>query len=184
MKPNKRLPSRAPNVFLPSFLGIVLATLSVASATTYRELSLDELVARAELGFFGAVSEISVEARGNEPYTQVTFTVSRPLTGDLDERVTLDFYGGALPDGRTLRIEGMPEFTRGDKVIVLAYDAPYYSPIVGFSQGLWRATPDGFEDRIGRRLSLSDAGGLLRDGEGGERDLVLDELAARLEAAQ
>lgn len=164
-------------------LGFLLGGLGVASATTYRELNLDELIARAELGFFGAVSEVTVEARGNEPYTQVTFTVSRPLTGSPGERVTLDFYGGALPDGRTVKVEGMPEFVRGDEVIILAYDAPYYSPIVGFSQGLWRATPDGFEDGTGRRLSLSDAGRLLRDGEGGERTPILDALAARLERA-
>jgi len=180
----ERAGGRAPNVLRSALCAatIVLGSLGVASATTYRELSLDELVARAELGFFGAVSEVTVEARGNEPYTSVTFTVSRALEGDLDERVTLEFYGGTLPNGRTVDIEGMPEFTRGDELIVLAYDAPYYSPIVGFSQGLWRATPDGFEDRIGRRLSLSDAGRLLRDGEGGERETVLDALAARLEA--
>lgn len=170
---------RTLNIFVLAFL---LGSLGVASATTYRELSLDELATRAELGFFGAVSEITVEARGNDPYTQVTFTVSRPLTGSPGERVTLDFYGGTLPDGRTVKVEGMPEFTRGDEVIVLAYDAPYYSPIVGFSQGLWRATPDGFEDLIGRRLSLSDAGRLLRDGEGGEQTPILDALAAKLEA--
>jgi hypothetical protein len=166
------------------FVMLAILTLSFASATTYRELSLDELVARAELGFFGVVSAVAVEAEGGEPYTQVTFTVSRPLTGELDENATLAFYGGTLPDGRTVEVEGMPEFRRGDEVLVLAYDAPYYSPIVGFSQGLWRATPDGFEDQVGRLLSLNDAGRLLRDGEGGDRTAVLDALAARLRAAQ
>ena len=78
----------------------------------------------------------------------------------------------------------MPEFTRGGEVLVLAYDAPYYSPIVGFSQGLWRATPDGFEDEQGRLLSLGDAGELLRDGEGSDRTEVLDALEADLRAAQ
>ena len=162
---------------------LIALLFSFTSATTYRELSLDELVARAELGFFGTVSETSVEARGNDPYTQVTFTVSRALTGDPGETVTLAFYGGTLPDGRTVAVEGMPEFARGDEVIVLAYDAPYYSPVVGFSQGLWRATPEGFRDLTGRLLSLGDEGRLLRDGEGGERAPVLDALAARFEAA-
>ena len=73
---------------------------------------------------------------------------------------------------------------RGDEVLVLAYDAPFYSPIVGFSQGLWRATPEGFEDLTERLLSLDDAGRILRDGEGADRTAVLDALAARLEAAQ
>lgn len=163
---------------------LIALLLGFASATTYRELSLDELVTRAELGFLGTVSEIATTVREGEPYTQVTFTVSRPLTGELDETVTLTFYGGTLPDGRTTEVEGMPRFARGDEVVILAYDAPYYSPIVGFSQGLWRATPDGFEDQAGRLLSLSDAGRLLRDGEGSDQTAVLDALAARLEAAQ
>ncbi len=164
-------------------------TLSFASATTYRELSLEQLVSRAELGFFGRVSEIAVQVRSGEPYTQVTFGVLRALTGDLGasaegDTVTLAFYGGTLPNGRSLSVEGMPEFSRGDEVLILAYDAPYYSPIVGFSQGLWRATPNGFRDLSGRLLSLSDAGRLLRDGEGSEQTAVLDELEARLGAAQ
>lgn len=163
---------------------LALATFGGALATTYRELSLDELVDRAELGFFGAVSEISVEAREGEPYTQVTFSVTRSLTGELEDTVTLSFYGGTLPNGRTVEVEGMPTFARGDEVVVLAYDAPYYSPIVGFSQGLWRATPEGFRDGTGRLLSLNDAGRLVRDGTGAERAAVLDALGARLEAAQ
>jgi hypothetical protein len=163
---------------------LVALLFGFASATTYRELSLDEIVARAELGFFGTVSEVTTTVREGEPYTQVTFTVSRPLAGDVGETVTLAFYGGTLPSGRSVEVEGMPRFARGDEVAILAYDAPYYSPIVGFSQGLWRATPDGFEDQAGRLLSLSDAGRLLRDGEGSEQTAVLDALSARLEAAQ
>ena len=163
---------------------LIVLLFGFASATTYRELSLDELVARAELGFLGTVSEIATTAREGEPYTQVTFAVSRPLTGELDETVTLAFYGGSLPDGRSVEVEGMPRFARGDEVVILAYDAPYYSPIVGFSQGLWRATPNGFEDQAGRLLSLSDAGRLLRDGEGSDQTAVLDALATQLGAAQ
>lgn len=164
---------------------LVIAVLfGFASATTYHELTLDEIAARAELGFFGTVSEVATTVREGEPYTQVTFTVLRPLTGEPGETVTLAFYGGTLPNGRSLEVEGMPRFARGDEVAVLAYDAPYYSPIVGFSQGLWRATPDGFEDQAGRLLSLSDAGRLVRDGEGSKQTAVLDALEAQLEAAQ
>ena len=159
-------------------------SLSLASATTFRELSLAQLVDNAELGFLGTVSQTVVEERGGEPYTEVTFSVARALTGEVGENATLSFYGGALPNGQTVTVEGMPEFVRGDEVLVLAYDAPYYSPIVGFSQGLWQATPDGFEDEQGRLLSLGDAGELLRDGEGSDRTEVLDALEADLREAQ
>lgn len=163
---------------------LVLALASLAGATTYRDLSLDELVARAELVFFGAVSGVATEERDGEPFTVVTFSVSRPLLGELGETETLAFYGGTLPDGRTLEVEGMPQFTRGDEVLVMAYDAPYYSPIVGFSQGVWRAQPEGFEDEAGRFLSLNDSGTLTRDGEGSDRNEVLAALETRLEEAQ
>ena len=174
---------------------ILGSALSFASATTYRALSLDELVGRTEWAFFGRVSALDVTPQAGEPYTQVTFEVLRPLTGDLGSgdagadtdtevdagasTVTLSFYGGTLPNGRSVRVEGMPEFNRGDEVLVFAYNAPYYSPIVGFSQGFWRATPDGFRDLNGRLLSLDDDGNLLRDGEGSEQTAVLDELEAR-----
>ena len=169
---------------------ILGSILSFASATTYRALTLDELIGRTELGFFGRVSALDVKAQGDEPYTQVTFEVLRRLTGDLSsaagsdtgsntETLTLSFYGGTLPNGRSVKVEGMPKFNRGDEVVVFAYNAPYYSPIVGFSQGFWRATPDGFRDLDGRLLSLSDDGSLLRDGEGSDRTAVLGALEAR-----
>ncbi len=180
--------------FVVVFFAVAALTLGFVSATTYRELSLDQLIARAELGFYGEVSQTAVQVEGGEPYTEVTFEISRSLTGEPGDpesdtdtataTVTLSFYGGTLPNGRSLSVEGMPEFSRGDEVLVLAYDAPYYSPIVGFSQGLWLTTPDGFRDLQGRLLSLNDAGRLLRDGEGSEQAAVLDALESRLEEAQ
>ena len=98
--------------------------------------------------------------------------------------MTLTFYGGTLPNGRSLTVEGMPTFSRGDEAVVMAYNAPYYSPIVGFSQGLWRTTANGLRDQNGRLLSLNDAGRLVRDGEGSEQAAVLDELEVRLGAAR
>lgn len=173
---------------------IVLAALLLgfATATTYRELSLDQIVNRAELGFFGRVATVAVAVQEGEPYTEVTFDVLRRLTGEAagfvtdaeTSSVTLSFYGGTLPNGRSVTVEGMPKFARGDEVLILAYDAPYYSPIVGFSQGFWRATPTGFQDMNGRLLSLSDAGRLLRDGPGSEQTAVLDALETELGEAQ
>ncbi len=166
------------------WLCLFLTLCPVAWATTYRDLSLDELITRTEIAFFGEVTGVTVEDRDGSPYTLVTFGVSRALLGDPGDSETLAFYGGKLPDGRSLEVEGMPAFTDGDEVLILAYDAPYYSPIVGFSQGLWRARPDGFEDETGRLLSLDEDSDLARDGDGGDRNDVLDALEARLEAAQ
>ena len=155
-----------------------------AYATTYATLTLDELVTRAETAFYGSVSEVTTEERDGDPYTLVTFDVTRGLTGELGETLELAFLGGDLSNGDSLVVTGMPEFELGDEVIVFAYDAPYYSPIVGFSQGLWRLSEEGFRDEAGRVLSLDEAGELVRDGAGAGTDALLDALAARFEGPQ
>ena len=155
-----------------------------AFATTYAELTLDELTARAETAFYGTVSAVNVEERDGDPYTVVTFDVTRALTGEPGETATLTFLGGALDDGRSLVVTGMPQFDLAEEVIVFAYDAPYYSPVVGFSQGLWRLSEAGFRDEAGRVLSLSEAGEVTRDGAGAGTDALLDALAARFEDPQ
>ena len=155
-----------------------------AFATTYAELTLDELTTRAETAFYGAVSAVNVEERGGDPYTVVTFDVTRALTGEPGETATLAFLGGTLDDGRSLVVTGMPQFGLGEEVIVFAYDAPYYSPIVGFSQGLWRLSEEGFRDEAGRVLSLNEADEVTRDGAGAGTDALLDALVTRFEEPQ
>ncbi len=155
-----------------------------AFATTYAELTLDELFTRAETAFYGAVSEVNVEERDGEPYTVVTFDVTRALEGEPGETLELAFLGGTLEGGRSLDVTGMPQFSLGDEVIVFAYDTPYYSPIVGFSQGLWRLSEEGFRDEAGRVLSLSEAGDVTRDGAGAGTDALLNALVARFEEPQ
>lgn len=184
---------RSPSApFKPLLLCTLLFTSTMlATATTFRELSLDELFNRAEISFYGAVREVTTENREGEPYTLVTFEVTRPLGSAPVEAaegetptVQLAFYGGTLPNGQTVSVEGMPEFALGDEVLVLAYDAPYYSPIVGFSQGLWRRTPGGLEDPFGRVLSLNAAGALVRGGDNTDVQAVLAAVGARLERVQ
>ena len=170
---------------LGSVCCLFLAALTTcALATTYAELNLDELTTRAETAFYGTVSEVNVEERNGDPYTVVTFDVARALAGEPGETTDLAFLGGSLEDGRALVVTGMPQFGLGDEVIVFAYDAPYYSPIVGFSQGLWRLTEAGFRDETGRVLSLDEAGQLVRDGTGAGTDALLEALAARFEGPE
>ena len=165
-------------------LSFILLSATCAFATTYAELSLDELAARTEIAFYGTVTEVSVEERDGEPYTVVTFEVARALEGELGGTTTLTFLGGALEGGQSLVVTGMPQFSLSDEVIVFAYDAPYYSPIVGFSQGLWRLSEAGFRDEAGRVLSLNEAGEVVRDGAGAGTDALLNALAERFEGAQ
>ena len=166
------------------FLALLLTGVTCAFATTYAELTLDELFTRAETAFYGEVSEVNVEEREGEPYTVVTFDVTRALAGEPGETTTLAFLGGTLDDGRSLVVTEMPQFDLGDEIIVFAYDTPYYSPIVGFAQGLWRLTEEGFRDEAGRVLSLNEAGEVTRDGAGAGTDALLDALATRFEGPQ
>jgi hypothetical protein len=164
--------------------------LSLAGATTYLELSLDEMFDKADMAFFGEVTASESESREGEPWTLITFRVARDLLGDLEaDELTLAFYGGRA-DGVTVSVTDMPQFRRGEEVLILAYDAAYYSPIVGFAQGLWRLEASGFTDEQGRVLTLelpaaeddSDSSEtpedvqatLVRDGEGSEQESVLD----------
>lgn len=168
------------------WLGLLLMLLlSTATATTYLELNLEEMFDKADIAFFGEVTASESEARDGEPWTLVTFRVARDLIGDLEtEEITLAFYGGSA-DGVTLNVTDMPQFRRGEEVLMLAYDAEYYSPIVGFVQGLWRLEAQGFTDVRGRVLTLelppedaetADEDVLptfLPDGEGSDSESVL-----------
>jgi hypothetical protein len=95
------------------------------------------------------------------------------------EELSLSFYGG-----EPVVVTGMPHFAPGEVVFVLAYNAPYYSPIVGFNQGLWRLGPRGFEDERGRLLSLGEAGELVLEGEGAADEEILTALRQALGGPQ
>ena len=164
-------------------LCLFLAT-TFALATTYAELTLDELTTRTETAFYGTVSEVRVEERDGDPYTVVSFDVTRSLEGESGDTTQLAFLGGDLPDGRSLVVTEMPQFELGEEVIVFAYNTPYYSPIVGFSQGLWRLSEEGFRDETGRVLSLNEAGEVTRDGAGAGTDALLEALSSRFEESQ
>lgn len=174
------LPARAA---LSSLLALLLST--TAFATTFRELSLEEMFTATEVGFIATVSSASVEMRGDLPWTVVEFEVERWLAGDVaDNVVRLAFLGGSRPGGAGLQVNLMPGFEVGERVMILAYDEEYYSPIVGFNQGIWRLRDQALRDAQGRLLSLDDDGRLLADGPGVEPGLVIDAVARELEARQ
>lgn len=164
-------------------LSLLLAVLSLSwvLATTFTTLTLEELTQKADLAVFGVVENVAVEARDGEPWTVVTLTVTRPLAGELGDTLSLAFYGGVLETGLSISVVGMPSFTVGNEVLLLAYDAPYYSPIVGFNQGLWHLTELGFVDVQERRLSLDETGALALDGPGGDTEAILTALSQLLE---
>ncbi len=168
---------------------LLVLLLNVAFATTYKALTVDEMLAKTELGFYGSVSEVALEERGGDPWTLVTFEVLEALVGVTAPEntnqlltVTLAFYGGTLPSGESLLVSLMPQFSVGETALVLAYAEDAYSPIVGFRQGLWRDTTLGLRDETGRLLSLNEDGDLVADGAGADTEALLNEVREVLEA--
>jgi hypothetical protein len=164
------------------FLSSFLFPLSSAFATTYRTLTLEEMIAQTDIAFFGTVTSVETIERDGEPWTRVTFTVTEPLLAtEADETVTLTFYGGTLSSGVSITVSLMPQFQEQEEVLILAYNDELYSPIVGFRQGLWRNTTLGLRDEIGRALTLGDDGTLSLGGEGGGTTDILRTLREALE---
>ena len=160
---------------------MILFLLSTAFATTYKTLTLAEIVAQADIAFYGQVTKVEVIERNKEPWTQVSFKVSEALLGtEKDSTEVLNFYGGTLDSGLSLTINLMPIFSEGEDILILAYKDDFYSPIVGFRQGLWRNQGQGFKDEAGRVLSLIE-GKLELDGSGGGNEDILRTLKEMLE---
>ena len=177
----------ARRLLLTAVLAALVAPALGASvrATTWTELTIDEMVARTDLGFAGEVEAVRVEMREGDPWTVVSFRIDTPLVG-LDaepDRIDLPFWGGTAADGSTLSVAGMPSFDVGERVLLLAYDdAGLASPVVGFAQGVWRLEGATWTDLRGRRLTLDPEGGLIADGEGSLADEATEALRTALEA--
>jgi hypothetical protein len=160
---------------------LLLTLLSFAFATTYKTLTLEEMIAQADIAFYGNVSNVEIIERDKEPWTQVSFTVVEALLGtEKDATEVLSFYGGTLDSGLSLTINLMPSFSEGEDILILAYKDDFYSPIVGFRQGLWRNQGQGFKDETGHVLSIID-GKLELDGSGSGNEDILRSLKEMLE---
>lgn len=174
----RRVPSRTWPWLLSALLGMMLGG---AHATTYLQLTPGQMLAKADLVFVGTVSDVTVNVRDGRPWTDVEFTVETPIEGvplDADGRPsgpeTLSFLGGDAAGGPSLAVGGMPQFEKGERVLVFAYDQAYASPIVGFRQGLWRVTAAGLLDEGGRQLSVDANGALVSGGSGAPLQQIVD----------
>lgn len=170
------------HLFLSKGLALLVTALLASSvqASTFKRLSLETMLERSEIAFVGRVTALKANPQNGVPFTNVSFKVTETLRGEAQDTRTLSFLGGEQENGRSVKVDGLPEFNVGDNVLILAYDSTYYSPIVGFSQGYWKLSPDGFVDLMGRKLSVIPGGSLKLDGEGGEREPILKALRARL----
>jgi hypothetical protein len=147
-----------------------------------------EVLLKADLVFYGTVSDVVAENRAGVAWTLVTLRVDELLAGfgydpatiddarggagdaagPLDpaevapESVTLAFLGGEGA-GADLLVSGAPEWRFDESFLVAAYQQEgLASPLVGFRQGLWRIEDQGFVDLDGVALAIADDGSLVR----------------------
>jgi hypothetical protein len=132
--------------FFHLVLVVVLSSASLvrsqASATVLLGVDFDAQCAEADRIFVGTVRAIESRRNPTAPRyfeTIVTFNVDEAVAGTVRDTVSLRFAGGQIGDERQ-SIDGMPEFTSGERYIVFMapdHDPPLASSVVGFNQGLY-----------------------------------------------
>ena len=142
-------------LFRPFTCCVITAFLPLIPARTPRAtkvvaLGIEEIVARADRIFVGTC----VEARGEtDPehgivVTRYTFSVSRPVKGQVGGTVTFRQYGGRAGKRRTV-IDGLPVYRPGEEVVLfLKPDSEWglTSP-VGIFQGRYGVATDAASGR-------------------------------------
>ncbi len=141
-----------------------------ALATTYVALTPYEVIGAADAVLTATVADVTTRVDGDLVWTVVTLEVREwlsddPAAGDDEaprEEVVVESLGGEA-EGRRLIVPGGPSWRPGDDVLVALHEGSgLASPVVGFSQGLWRESGGGLVDASGRFLGLDAAGALVR----------------------
>ena len=141
-------------------LFVALALLSsLALATTFQKLSLEQQVDRSDLIVRATIKTVAIETRVGRVWTAYTLEVKSYLRG---EPAALTVRGGApsfaVLGGDKLRLEGAPAFKAGEDWLLMLYAKPFDSPIVGFRQGAYRFDNARVLDVDGKAVTLEVAG--------------------------
>jgi hypothetical protein len=166
-------------------------SLRPVGATTVAGMATAEQAASADRIFVGRVTAVASRPKAATPKyfeTVVHFDVEETIAGSGASSVELTFSGGEV-GGVRQRIDGMPEFTVGERYVVMleADQRPALaSPLVGFNQGLYRVVGESrasavVRDRAGRPLTdtASPAGA-----RAASADPTLDDFLDTLRAAR
>ncbi len=116
------------------------------TATTVEAPSFDELVAGAEIVFEGRVSEFESRWVGQNETRRIktfySFQVDEILKGEVSSPYVLEVLGGTVGE-TTLKVEGAPEFSIGDRVILFVTDnGTQFVPLVGIMHGHYKLSRD------------------------------------------
>jgi hypothetical protein len=115
---------------------------SSARATVLLRVSVDELISKADLIFTGSVSDVKVIEKEEDGQvsisTEVVFNVDKWLRGDLSGKTfSLTLLGGK---GKKfiMPIPGMPQFEKGEEVLLFLEKTPKHYIPMGLIQGKFR----------------------------------------------
>ena len=136
-----------------ALFGFVLSLMPSASAATYAEvLSPVGLVERADAVVRGeVVATEPVRQQDGWILTKVTIAVDEVYAGSADDTLTFQIPGGSL-DGTNLSVDGAPQFSRGDEVVVFVRDGR----LVGFGQGAFAVDEAVAERTLGNAVPGSN----------------------------
>ena len=148
-------------LFLTLTATAAIACVSIAQATTVKQMTFSEVVRAADLIVAGevvAIDDTKWDAQRGMPYTEVVFFVNLPLKGEISagQELRLRFQGGTAPNGLKLTVSGMPTFRLHQQVVLFSAGGRHYRracPLVGWWQGLYRLRPAGAD------LSVTDHAG-------------------------
>lgn len=124
-----------------------LPTVGAVRATVMAGISEDDQIREADTIFRGTVQRIDVarESVNGQPPVVVTTVSFLPLAvykGTPSSPVVLKFLGGTI-DGRTMRVDGMPQFSAGREYVIFASTkSRLVCPTVGWSDGSLKVDRD------------------------------------------
>ena len=147
---SSRFRRRLLSLAVPALLAAPALAASRGAGNSVLPMSFSEVVESAEVVAAGTVTAINEtwDAEQEAPFTEVTFSNLDVVKGQVGgEELTLHFLGGPDPDGYVLVVSGMPQFEVGDRAVVFsAGNGVQISPLVGWSQGLYRLFYDPGQD--------------------------------------
>jgi hypothetical protein len=102
---------------------LILVTTLTASlpvhATSVLPMSIQQLSQRAVLIFYGTVISSQTQQENDKRIvTLTTFRVDRLIKGQSGATHTIKQIGGTLPNGRAMRIHGVPQYRAGEQYVL------------------------------------------------------------------
>ncbi|MCA9610154.1 MAG: hypothetical protein KC619_31370 [Myxococcales bacterium] len=133
--------------FLAALALFVAATVAApsAEATTFVDVTVEQLAAASDLIVVGRVVEVSVEPQGpaGQPgiHTRATVQVEEVLRGPGRSLVDVWVQGGRLGD-RMRVVPGQAQFVQGEDLVLFLTEAGGGLWPTGMGRGKWQRPPD------------------------------------------